>query len=335
MKKFFTLIAVAMMAFAAQANVLTVCDGEATNEFVPVYGLYLDTKNTTAQMIYPADMLTEMQGGKITEIKFYSARVFDSRLTTCSLQLSLMVVDEDRFEGETIDVINGTLAVSSTSFVEGATELVFTLAEPYEYTGGNLLVETLVTDAGGIRTTEFYGVEQEYNCSLYKYTWATWSGPSINPSNFMPKVSFTYEAGNPAQTDAPSYVTWTGIDGDHTYYVEFLAAEESCVLEYRYKFNDGDWTEWLPYDAVLAFTIDGDYEVECRAQAPGKEWSEATPVTFTITPRTSIDELNAGKAVAAVRYFNVAGQEMQQPQGLTIVVTTFTDGTSSAVKVMK
>ena len=50
---------------------------------------------------------------------------------------------------------------------------------------------------------------------------------------------------------------------------------------------------------------------------------------------TEIDEMNAGKAVAGVRYFNMAGQEMQEANGMTIVVTTYTDGTTSAVKVMK
>ena len=50
---------------------------------------------------------------------------------------------------------------------------------------------------------------------------------------------------------------------------------------------------------------------------------------------TSVDELNAGKTVAGVRYFNMAGQEMQEANGLTIVVTTYTDGTTSTAKVMK
>ena len=45
--------------------------------------------------------------------------------------------------------------------------------------------------------------------------------------------------------------------------------------------------------------------------------------------------MNAGKTVAGVRYFNMAGQEMQEANGMTIVVTTYTDGTTSAVKVMK
>ena len=50
---------------------------------------------------------------------------------------------------------------------------------------------------------------------------------------------------------------------------------------------------------------------------------------------TGIDEMTGDKAVANVRYFNMAGQEMQEANGMTIVVTTYTDGTTSAVKVMK
>ena len=50
---------------------------------------------------------------------------------------------------------------------------------------------------------------------------------------------------------------------------------------------------------------------------------------------TDVNEMNADKAVAGVRYYNMAGQEMQEANGMTIVVTTYTDGTTSAVKVMK
>ncbi len=52
-------------------------------------------------------------------------------------------------------------------------------------------------------------------------------------------------------------------------------------------------------------------------------------------PGTGVNELVDGKAVKSVRYFNMAGQEMQEVNGVTIVVTTYTDGTTSAVKVMK
>ena len=49
----------------------------------------------------------------------------------------------------------------------------------------------------------------------------------------------------------------------------------------------------------------------------------------------SVDELNASKTVANVRYFNVAGQEVAQPEGIAIKVITYTDGSKSAVKVVK
>ena len=54
-----------------------------------------------------------------------------------------------------------------------------------------------------------------------------------------------------------------------------------------------------------------------------------------IDKHTAVNELNAGKTVANVRYFNIAGQEMAQPQGMTIQVTTYTDGTTCTAKVVK
>ncbi len=51
----------------------------------------------------------------------------------------------------------------------------------------------------------------------------------------------------------------------------------------------------------------------------------------------AVDELinDVDKVVANVRYYNIMGQEMQEANGLTIVVTTYTDGSHSAVKVIK
>ncbi len=72
------------------------------------------------------------------------------------------------------------------------------------------------------------------------------------------------------------------------------------------------------YNMGVAIGPDGDYYVY------------AAQANFT-----GVDELNANKTVAGVRYFNLAGQEMQEANGMTIVVTTYTDGTTSAVKVMK
>ena len=44
---------------------------------------------------------------------------------------------------------------------------------------------------------------------------------------------------------------------------------------------------------------------------------------------------DTNKIVAGVRYYNIMGQEMKEANGITIVVTTYTDGSHSAVKVIK
>ena len=59
------------------------------------------------------------------------------------------------------------------------------------------------------------------------------------------------------------------------------------------------------------------------------------PVPAKEETPTGIDEMMNGKTIAGVRFFNMAGQEMSEVNGMTIIVTTYTDGTTSAVKVMK
>ena len=58
-------------------------------------------------------------------------------------------------------------------------------------------------------------------------------------------------------------------------------------------------------------------------------------VYLEVYPTTGVDELNAGKQIAGVRYYNLAGQEMAQPSGMAIQVTTYTDGTRTATKGIK
>ena len=92
-----------------------------------------------------------------------------------------------------------------------------------------------------------------------------------------------------------------------------------------------------------AFTVSGagSYTVHCYAHIDDPDWADSADggCFFTINeneePPTAINELVNGKTVAGVRYFNMAGQEMSEANGMTIVVTTYTDGTTSAVKVMK
>ena len=94
-----------------------------------------------------------------------------------------------------------------------------------------------------------------------------------------------------------------------------------------------DWTEYTGAEKEIWFENNGEkVRVEAYAYV-GENKSETASYEFTV--ETALNELMGGKTVAGVRYFNMAGQEMQEANGMTIVVTTYTDGTTSAVKVMK
>lgn len=48
-----------------------------------------------------------------------------------------------------------------------------------------------------------------------------------------------------------------------------------------------------------------------------------------------VDEMKANKIVASRRYYNVMGQEITEPNGATIEVISYTDGSTSTIKVMR
>ncbi|MBQ9555355.1 MAG: hypothetical protein IJV05_03940 [Muribaculaceae bacterium] len=261
MKKFFTLFAVAAMAFAAQAGELTVCEGLYYSNTNPICGLYADTQGAMTQSIYPADMLAEMAGNKITSVKFYTLehyyevngqQSYDEtdyiNFEGATFQLSLLEVDQAGYTE--VVAVTGATAVATCVPEYGDVEVEFILDEPFEYNGKNLLVQVeCIETSGDWGQTYFFGdgFDESY-VSYYMIPGAAEDGgDAMDISGYIPMATFMYEAGDP----------------------------------------------------------------------------------------TAVSEINSDKAVAGVRYYNMAGQEMQQANGLTIVVTTYTDGTTSAVKVMK
>ena len=96
---------------------------------------------------------------------------------------------------------------------------------------------------------------------------------------------------------------------------------------------------------VLTLTVRADAALASESQVvltdvvladvQGRAWY-AQDCTAMVSNASGINDLNAtGKQVASVRYYNVAGQEMATPEGLTIQVTTYTDGTRSATRLVK
>jgi len=177
--------------------------------------------------------------------------------------------------------------------------------------------------------------------------------PSIfsldNEGNIMPAGFTWYETEtNEDGEEIGKGVTFTFKDN-----CDSEMCNGNCVIKYavaRYrgmtfdaadKIYIGDWFIW---DGVTPFhlTVDelqstkNNFYVYARCTCKGMESSDVAVYAITFNQVvTKVDEINAGKTVAAERYFNVAGQEISQPDGLTIVLTTYSDGTASASKIIK
>ena len=192
MKKFLTLIAVAAMAFAAQADILTVAEGTGEAQYAPLYGFQMDALGSISQVIYPADMLADMNGGTITELKFYPTEAFGA-LGSGNLQISLKEVEQDRYTSTTL--VTDATVVANGYPVQGSAEWVIVFDTPFEYHGGNLMIETELIQVGSFKATKFFGQSFSYAVGIaqYKYTWGT--EYYYEAEQVLPMATFTYEGG--------------------------------------------------------------------------------------------------------------------------------------------
>jgi hypothetical protein len=199
MKKLFTLIAVAAMAFAAQADEWTAADGTAKGEFAPVYGYNFETEQHN-QMQYPAAELTGMaEGTQITGIKFYTSTPNEVNALGGSVTISLAnmgeatpwSVDGYGYISGDLFVIDVTTVATMTPAADENGVWTITFDAPFTYTGGTLLVDVQSGDDGNWQETEFYGKEMGayYVMSVYGYA------GSKKGQTILPKAVFTYEGG--------------------------------------------------------------------------------------------------------------------------------------------
>ncbi len=96
--------------------------------------------------------------------------------------------------------------------------------------------------------------------------------------------------------------------------------------------------------AIIGMAIDNPlfHNFNCYTVPVGYNYSfgvcydyEGNPYAY-VDHYSHVDEMgDDGKVASTVRYFNIMGQEIQEPEGLTIQVTTYTDGSTTAKKVFK
>ena len=188
---------------------LTVCDGTATNNKLPFNGVYFSDAGTYGQMIYPAGMLTEMAGRRIVALSFFTSNPVN--LKDGTVQLSLKTTDQNEFTSTA--AITEMTAVASMALTRGVDVITFEFDTPFEYDGGNLVVEARIIDnKGNYATTMFLG-EQTENYAGLSVTHSQWSGDNAERVRFLPKVTFIHQKGavNPGDVDGNGIVNVTDV----------------------------------------------------------------------------------------------------------------------------
>lgn len=200
-----------MFALPFASNAQTswiVADSTAVHATVPLDFYNCDGSGVReAQMLYPASLLTSMNGSTLGSITFYHQNATASKTLTASTWYILIgeTTETDLSSGFSTVALDtvyaGNLVVTSGVFS-------FDFTTPYTYNGGNLIVEILTTGATG----NWFGSSNQgcYGMDSIGSTYSSMSTP--NYTSFLPKTTFT-EAPTcfPVINLAATSVTSTGL----------------------------------------------------------------------------------------------------------------------------
>ena len=168
-------------------NELTICDGNTTSSYLPVYGTWYDASSGQLnQMIYPASELTSLMGKDITSMTFYAPNGI--QFSNGSVTFSIGETNTSAFSSAT--ALTDNVTPVATVVPAGETEWKITFSDPYTYNGGNLLVQ-VNTVTGTYAGTNFTAMEMGANLGFYSYNSSQYT------QTVLPKVTFTYEESGP------------------------------------------------------------------------------------------------------------------------------------------
>ncbi len=171
---------------------IVVNDGTKTNDYVPVYGMYVDNGTTASQFIVPAESLQEIMWDSITTLTFYASQP-NSNWGASEFEV-YMTTTEDATLGALVDWSSLTQVMVSGNLSIVDNKMVVSLSEPFHYTGDNLLIGFKQTAASGgssfYSTSSWYGVTAN-GASIGGYG----SGNNMTQRNFLPKMTINYVPG--------------------------------------------------------------------------------------------------------------------------------------------
>ena len=161
---------------------------------------------------------------------------------------------------------------------------------------------------------------------------------SIMLDNEMDYSAFQFDLKLPSGLIASNFQL-TDRAGSHAFDVNTLQNDNIRALCYSPDMTaiNGHEGALLTFDVTATGYVKGDIIVDgIELITTACQSVRLDAFTISVNNPSGFNEVVAGKTVAKVEYFNLAGQQMEQPEsGITLVVTTYTDGTRSTSKIIR
>ena len=161
---------------------------------------------------------------------------------------------------------------------------------------------------------------------------------SIALDNMMDYSAFQLDLSLPEGLTASNFCL-TDRAGNHAFDVNTLANGKTRALCYSPMLTAirGNEGAVLTFDVTATSAIDGAILVDgIELVTTDCQTVRLDAFAIGVNCATSVNEIAGGKTVARVDYFNMSGQQIDQPEsGVILVVTTYTDGTRSTTKIIR
>ena len=170
---------------------VTVCDGTATTQYLPVYGYYFDWSQHN-QMIYPASELADLPAGSfIYSVTFYPDNAISFSGAAVTFSMANIAEGTAAFPLDNYGSADGPIDVALTQVASvmptSVNPWTITFDDPFEYTGGDLIID-VVTNEGTDSRIYFSGKDVGANYGYYSY-----GSYAMYLITTLPKATFAYE----------------------------------------------------------------------------------------------------------------------------------------------
>lgn len=292
---------------------LTVHDKEDWNEYVPVYGYYVENCNKS-EFVMPAGELADMNGKLIRNMKFYLKTKADASWGNARFRVFMKEVDFTAFDQDS-PAFSGTddATIVYEGELDGTKDVMnIFFSTPYLYKGGNLLIGCYEYETGNYKSANFYGENVTGAC-------ISGNGYNINNitpyhRNFLPKTTFWYEINKVELADNDSELA------DDEKNIAKIEANNGLVsdvtLSGRTLYKDGEWnTICLPFNVTLADSPLAGADVRALGNA---DLTDGV-LTLNFTAEAAIDKLVAGTPYI-IKWANNGEENIVDPVFTNVII---------------